>query len=1001
MSRINSIPVPRISDSYGRSQLLAQIQSNQAQLVKLQTQISTGQKYALPSDDPNAALRGIALQTILARNGQVQTNIDTTNSYLNATDSALSSISDALNQALSQALQATGSTVSDSQRAIAAQSVSQILNQVLASANQTFNGRSLFAGSSTGTTAFTRTTNGVVYNGNDQTLQSYQSLSSLMPANIDGNTAFGALTAAVQGNSLVPQLTANTQLSQLNNGQGIGIGSFVISDGTNSSTINISGASTLGDVARLIERNPPAGRTITARVTSTGLSLQLDSAGGGNLTVSNVGSARTATQLGIASASAIGTGPLVGVNLQPALLTTTPLADVMGARAVAYVSAQGGNNNLMVTAPQNGATYNGVTVKYVDSSRLQSGPGLTAGNEHAFYTTTPVSAIAAVTLPGPSNDMVLTATTAGAAYNDVQIKIVNGGAIGDNANVSYNAGTNTLTLAVDNTGQTSTATLMAAINTEGHFSATRDATGETNSSGGTVPATAIGYTGSTYNTGSDANTLSVIIQSGVTTANQVVAAINAQTSFKAALDPSEVGNDGTGTVQDSEVQPLNAGVAGGGSGEILDQTAGLLVNNGGQTYSIDISGDKTVQDLLNTLNGSGANLYARINSQGNGIEVQSRISGADLSIGENGGTTATQLGIRTFTASTPLASLNHGQGVTISNGATFNITRMDGTTFNVDLTGAITVGDVINAINNNAANLASGTPVVASLNTVGNGIQLSENGPPSPGVQSIQVTPGNAGALVTQLGLVPVGATASATPNAGTVATAAVSSAGTNNDLQFSAASAGTAVNGAKISFVDTGAAATSVTYNPATKQLVFGIQPGVTTANDIITTLTADPTASQYFSATLVASDGSPNDGTGTVDVTATATANGGTAQTLAGSDVNPQEVPGIFTALLNLKSALENNDTAGIGDATDMLRTGIETVNAARAEIGVWQQGIDAVQTQLTSTNTNLQTGISNTMDVDMATVISNLLAQQTAYEASLRTAGAISQLTLLNFL
>ncbi|MBS0208791.1 MAG: flagellar hook-associated protein FlgL [Planctomycetes bacterium] len=1001
MSRINSIPIPRISNDYERTQLLAQLQNNQLQLAKLETQVSTGQKYALPSDDPNAALRGIAMQTALSRNGQLQTNINMTNAFLGATDSALSSVSDALNQALTQALQATGSTASDSQRAIAAQSVSQLLNQVLASANQTFNGRSLFAGTATGTTAFTRTTAGVVYNGNDQSLQTFQSLNALMPTNIDGNTAFGAMTSALSSGAFTPSLSLTTQLSQLNSGQGVSPGSIIVSDGTHSSTIDLSSASTLGDVAQLIERNPPAGRTVTAHVTPTGLTIQLDSAGGGNLSITDVGSGHTAEQLGIANTAAIGTGPLVGLPLQPALLATTPLADLLGTRASANMSSQGPNNDLLITAPQNGTDYNGVTVRYVDSSHLQAGPGLTAGHERAFYSAAPLSATAALMLPGAANDLVLTATTAGTAYNNAHINIVNGGAIGDNATASWNAGTNTLTLSVDSTGQTSTQTLINAINAEGHFNAARDSSGEANSSGGVIPASAIGLSGSTYNTGADANTLTVIIQSGSSTANQIAAAINSQTSFTAQLDPAELNNDGTGAVQDSYGQPLNVAVTANGSGTILDQVSGLQVTNGGQSSVIDLSGAKTVQDLLNSINGSGAYLYARINSAGTGIEVQSRLSGSALSIGENGGTTATQLGIRTFTDTTPLSALNNGNGITVTPGTSFSITRMDGVSFNVDVNSATTIGDVLGAINNNATNLGSGIPVVASLNKYGNGIQLSEDGPPNPGSGSIQVTPGTAGALVTQLGLVPVGATISATPNAGATASATVASAGANNDLLFNATGVGSAVNGATISFVDTGANPPSVNYNPATKQLVFGVQSGVTTANTIISTLAADPTASQYFTASLDPADGSPNDGTGAVDVTATATANGGAPQTLSGDDVNPQQTAGVFTALLNLQSALESNDTAAIGSATDMLKSSIVSVNAARAEIGVWQQGMDALQTQLNSTNTNLQTGISNTMDIDMAAVISQLMSQQTAYEATLRTAGSISQLTLLNFI
>ena len=108
--------------------------------------------------------------------------------------------------------------------------------------------------------------------------------------------------------------------------------------------------------------------------------------------------------------------------------------------------------------------------------------------------------------------------------------------------------------------------------------------------------------------------------------------------------------------------PLSSITAGGAP---LD-TSGLQITSEGKTYTINISGGETVQDLLNSINDSGAGLDAQINAAKTGINVSSRVSGADFSIGENGGLTATQLGIRTFTTATPLSQLNHGAGVGVN-----------------------------------------------------------------------------------------------------------------------------------------------------------------------------------------------------------------------------------------------------------------------------------------------------------------------------------------------
>ena len=147
------------------------------------------------------------------------------------------------------------------------------------------------------------------------------------------------------------------------------------------------------------------------------------------------------------------------------------------------------------------------------------------------------------------------------------------------------------------------------------------------------------------------------------TAGQIVAAINKVPGlpFTASLDPADQNGGGQPPITALPATTTTAG----GSGTTLDP-AGLQITSAGKTYTIDLSGDKTVQDLLNSINDSGAGLDAEINSAKTGIDVTSRVSGADFSIGENGGTTATQLGLRTFTAATRLTQLNHGAGVGVN-----------------------------------------------------------------------------------------------------------------------------------------------------------------------------------------------------------------------------------------------------------------------------------------------------------------------------------------------
>lgn len=159
----------------------------------------------------------------------------------------------------------------------------------------------------------------------------------------------------------------------------------------------------------------------------------------------------------------------------------------------------------------------------------------------------------------------------------------------------------------------------------------------------------------------------------------------------------------------------------GGTG--LDLTGGLTITNGSTTETIDLSRAMTVQDILNAINGAGLYVAARINEAGTGIQVINQVSGANLSIAETGGTTASALGLRTFDLDTRLADLNFGRGVeTVEGEDDLRVTAKDGTTVDVNLDGVATIGDVIDAIN--AAAVEAGAAVSASLSPTGNGLRI-------------------------------------------------------------------------------------------------------------------------------------------------------------------------------------------------------------------------------------------------------------------------------------
>ena len=112
----------------------------------------------------------------------------------------------------------------------------------------------------------------------------------------------------------------------------------------------------------------------------------------------------------------------------------------------------------------------------------------------------------------------------------------------------------------------------------------------------------------------------------------------------------------------------------GGTGIGPTAGTGLVINNGGQTHTVDLSTATTIEDVFNLIRTADSNLNLGINDARNGLAISSRISGADFSIGENnGGTNAAGLGIATFSASTPLSELNYGRGVDVDSGQIYDL----------------------------------------------------------------------------------------------------------------------------------------------------------------------------------------------------------------------------------------------------------------------------------------------------------------------------------------
>ena len=165
------------------------------------------------------------------------------------------------------------------------------------------------------------------------------------------------------------------------------------------------------------------------------------------------------------------------------------------------------------------------------------------------------------------------------------------------------------------------------------------------------------------------------------------------------------------------------------AGAGIDLAGGLKITNGLLSATVSFTSpplrpNATVEDLLNAINGSGTAVRAEVNDAGTGINLLNPTQGTQMTVAENGGTTAADLGVRSFSPASPLSELNGGRGVKTVAGTDLHITNSAGVSFEVDLDGLQTVQDVINAINTAAA--GAGAAVTAAFTTSGNGLALTD-----------------------------------------------------------------------------------------------------------------------------------------------------------------------------------------------------------------------------------------------------------------------------------
>jgi flagellar hook-associated protein 3 FlgL len=147
--------ISRVTASAMTQSAMRHLQANLSQLSRLQEQATSQRAFSAPSDDPAAAATTLQVHAQQQRNDQYARNVDDGLAWVTTVDSAISSSTALLRRARDLTVQGAndGALDATAKEAIAVE-LEGIRSELLAQANTTLLGRTVFAGTSDAGVAF-------------------------------------------------------------------------------------------------------------------------------------------------------------------------------------------------------------------------------------------------------------------------------------------------------------------------------------------------------------------------------------------------------------------------------------------------------------------------------------------------------------------------------------------------------------------------------------------------------------------------------------------------------------------------------------------------------------------------------------------------------------------------------------------------------------------------------------------------------------------------------
>jgi len=214
--RVNPNPMPDLLAALNQ----AKLESQQASI-----EIASGRSVNEPSDNPTAAALLVENNDQATFNSGYLQSLNSVQGQFSTADSTLSSVVTALQRAISLGVEGANGTLSDSDRGAVATELQGIQSQLVSLANTSYQGRYVFAGTTTNTPPFVvdnTVASGVRYAGNSGVNQVSIGSGYKLAVNLPGSQLFSAAGNDVflAINTLIQALQTNTGIDTAVSGVG-------------------------------------------------------------------------------------------------------------------------------------------------------------------------------------------------------------------------------------------------------------------------------------------------------------------------------------------------------------------------------------------------------------------------------------------------------------------------------------------------------------------------------------------------------------------------------------------------------------------------------------------------------------------------------------------------------------------------------------------------------------------------------------------------------------